>query len=187
MERTEIEQTLEEIDGLRRTTRQTLQTFWFPLVVFGALTLASTPFYRIGDGSAVGIFWMLAGPAGGIATGVHYGRREATVGLGRPAAAYIVVAVAMMATAFLLPVVTSGHLAEVISHFAVAAGYLGFAWIERDGRLAAIAAFMVAVPLVLLAVAPGVAGVATAAINGCVLLAMGVVFRRTQATVPPRP
>jgi len=88
VERSEIDQTLHEIDGLRRNTRRALQSSWFPLVLFGALALVASPLCLIGDGRAAGVFWALAGPAGGVATGVHYARREATIGVSRPAAPY---------------------------------------------------------------------------------------------------
>lgn len=180
MDRRDISQTIEAIDELRRDTRRALQSFWFPLALFGALTLLSAPFCAIADGRAVGLFWALAGPAGGIATSLHYARRETALGLSRPAAPYIVVAVGLMAGAFVLPALTTGDLQDVVSYFAVAAGYLGFAWIERDGRIAGIAAFIAAVPLVMLAVAPGSACLVTAVATGSVLVASGRWFHRSQ-------
>lgn len=186
MERSEINQTLDEIDGLKRDTRRVLQSFWFPVVLFGTLALVSSPLCLIGDGSGAAVFWALAGPAGGIATGVHYARRESTIGVSRPAAPHIVVAVGMMAGAFLLPALTSGDVQEVVSYFAVAAGYLGFAWIERELRIAGIAAVIAAVPLVMLAAAPGSACVVTAAVTGSIVLASGLSFRRSQTTTARR-
>ncbi|MGI8684477.1 MAG: hypothetical protein ACR2MO_05215 [Acidimicrobiales bacterium] len=181
MERTEIARTLEEIETLQRGTRQTLQSFWFPLVVFGAITLLSSPFFLAGDGSAGGLFWAVAGPAGGIVTGTYYARREDDLGISRPPAPYIVVAVGIMVGAFGLPLLTSGDLQQVVSNFAVAAGYLGFAAIERDARIAAIAAVIAIVPLAMLAIAPDSAGPVTAVVTGSVLLASGLSFRRSQA------
>lgn len=180
MNPSEIAQTLDQVEKLRRDTRRTLQSFSFPMVLFGALTLLSAPLFLIGDGGAVALFWALAGPAGGVATGVHYARREQTLGLSRCATPYIVVAVGIMAGAFLLPALTSGDLRDVVSNLAVAVGYLAFAVIERDGRIAGIAAVMAAVPLVLLALAPGLAGPVTAAVTGLILTASGLAFRRTQ-------
>ena len=180
MERSDITHTLEEIEGLRRNTRRELQSFWFPMVLFGALTLVAGPLCLIGDGDALGLYWALAGPTGGVAIGVYYVRREAALGLGRAAAPYIIVAGGLMAGAFLLPAFTSGDLQEVVSYFAVAAGYLGFAWIEREARIAGIAAVIAAVPLVMLAIAPGAACVVTAAVTGSIVLASGLAFRRTQ-------
>jgi positive regulator of sigma E activity len=180
MEPQAISETLQEIDTLRRETRSALQSFWFPLVLFGALTLVAAPLCRVDDGAALGLFWALAGPAGAIAVGAFYARRDNDIGLSRPAWPYILAAIGLMAGAFLLPLFTSGHLQEVVSTFAVAAGYLGFAVIERDARLAGVAAVLAAVPLVVLAVAPEVACTATAAATGSVLLASGLSFRRTQ-------
>lgn len=85
-----------------------------------------------------------------------------------------------MIGAFVLPLLVEGDARQVISNFAVAAGYLGFAWIERDGRIAAIAGVLAAVPLAALAIAPGLAGAITAAVSGSVLVASGVAFRRAQ-------
>lgn len=181
MERSDIARTIDEIDALRRDTRRALRSFWFPLVLFGALTLVGGIACLMGDGGAIGIYWAVAGPAGGIATGVHYARREAATGVSRPAAPYVVVAVGILAGAFILPALTSGDLQEVVSNFAVAAGYLAFAWIERDWRIAAIAVLLAAVPLATLALVPGSACVVTAAVTGTVVLASGVAFRRADA------
>lgn len=185
VERTVIARTLEEIDTLRGNTRRNLQSFWFPLVLFGTITLLSSPLFEVGDGTAVGLLWAVAGPAGGIATGIYYARRESEVGISRPAAPYVAVAVGIMAGAFLLPQLTSGDLQQVSSNFAVAAGYLCFALLERDVRVAGIAAVIAAVPLAMLAVAPDSAGLVTALVTGSVLLASGVAFRRTQAAAAP--
>lgn len=184
MERTEVARTLEEIGALRRDTRRALQAFWFPLLLFGTLTLVSSPLFAIADGSGVGLFWAVAGPAGGIATGVYYARRQHRLGLCRPASPYLAVAAGIVVGAFGLPLLVSGDLEAVVSNLAVAAGYLGFALIERDARIAAIAAVLGAVPLVMLAVAPGSAGLVTALVTGSVLVASGVAFRRSQAAAP---
>lgn len=186
MERSDITHTLEEIEGLRQNTRLALRSFWFPMTLFGAFTLVAGLLCLIGDGDALGVYWALAGPAGGIAIGAHYARREAALGLCRPAAPYIIVAIGLMAGAFLLPAFTSGDLQEVVSYFAVAAGHLGFAWIEREGRIAGIAAVIAAVPLVMLAIAPGAACVVTAAVTGSIVLASGLYFRRTQTATGRR-
>jgi hypothetical protein len=42
---TAARETLDAVSGLRRRTRRARQAFWFPLIIFGLLTLASGPLY----------------------------------------------------------------------------------------------------------------------------------------------
>ncbi len=54
--------TLASIRSTRERTRGDLQRYWFAAVVFGVLTLLSTPFFSIWGGAAVGLFWLVAAP-----------------------------------------------------------------------------------------------------------------------------
>jgi hypothetical protein len=71
---TTARETLDEVAGLRRRTRLARQAFWFPLILFGLLTLASGPLY-VGHPRPYGrilVFWLIAAPAAYIATGAFY-------------------------------------------------------------------------------------------------------------------
>jgi hypothetical protein len=71
----EAVETLRDVARLRRATRRSLGTPWFPLVYFGVLTMVSAPL--LGDGPAAGLIalWVLAGTLGMALTRRHYRRR----------------------------------------------------------------------------------------------------------------
>jgi hypothetical protein len=169
---------LRHVDSVRSQTRSLLRAFWFPLVVFGAITLASAVVQLVSSGPAVGLFWAVAGPVGGVAVGRYYRSRQLRLGLTRPARPYILTAIGIFVAAFALPMVTHGDLQEVVSTFAVAAGYLAFAWLERTGWLVLLALLMAAIPLTVLAAGVEHPGAVTAAVTGAALVATGVISRR---------
>src|SRR6185295_5042421 len=84
---------LRHIESVGRQTRDLLRAFWFPLVVFGAITLASALVQLAWPGAWVGLFWAVTGPLGGMAVGRFYRARELRLGLSRPALPYILTAV----------------------------------------------------------------------------------------------
>lgn len=170
---------LQHVESVRRQTRSLLHAFWFPLVVFGALTMASALVQWLWAGPAVGIYWAVAGLTGGVAVGLYYRSRELRVGLSTPPAPYILTAIGIMAGAFVLPAVTSGDLQQVVSTFAVAAGYLVFAWLDRSRTLAGLAAVMVVVPVLVLVSGVDHPGAVNAAAVGAVTLAAGLASRRS--------
>jgi hypothetical protein len=170
---------LDHVESLQRQTRSLLHAFWFPLVVFGALTLASAVVQWVWAGPAVGIYWAVAGLLGGAAVGLHYRSRELRLGLSTPATPYVLTAAGMMAGAFLLPGITSGDLQQVVSTFAVAAGYLVFAWLDRSRTLAGLAVVMALVPVVVLASGVDHPGALNAAAVGAVTLVAGLASRRS--------
>ncbi|MEA2826478.1 MAG: hypothetical protein QOG43_917 [Actinomycetota bacterium] len=169
---------LRHVESVRSQTRSLLRAFWFPLVVFGAITLASALVQWAWPGAAVGLFWALAGPVGGVTVGRFYQSRQLRLGLSRPARPYILTAIGIFVGAFALPILTHGDLQEVVSTFAVAAGYLAFAWLERTGWLVLLALLMAAIPLVVLAAGVDHPGAVTAAATGAALVATGVLSRR---------
>jgi len=67
--------TLRDLARLRRATRHSLGTPWFPLVYFGALTMASALLLADGPGAAVIALWVLGGALGMALTRRHYRRR----------------------------------------------------------------------------------------------------------------
>jgi hypothetical protein len=170
---------LRHVESVQREARTLLQAFWFPLVVFGAITVASAAVQWAWPGSAVGAFWAVAGPLGGIGVAWYYRTRGIRLGLSASPTPYVVTAVAILLGAFLLPMLTSGDLQEVVSVFAVAAGYLAFAWIDRSPTLAGLAVFMAVVPTLVLVGDLDHPGAVTAALTGAALLATGLASRRS--------
>ncbi len=171
---------LRHVESVGSQTRNLLRAFWFPLVVFGAITLASAVVHFAAPGAAVGLYWAVAGSIGGIAVGRYYRNRELRIGLSRPALPYILTAVGIFVGAFVLPMFTHGDLQEVVSAFAVAAGYLAFAWLERTGWLVLVALLMAAIPVAVLAAGVDHPGAVAAAATGAALLATGLVARRSR-------
>jgi hypothetical protein len=170
--------TLKEIDEVTRQTRAVVHPTWFPMVLFGAFGLASTPFCSIGGGLGVGLFWVVAGPVGGVLTARYYRRRALATGAGMRGGAYWAVAAGIFVAAWLAGASGSSRLETAGPMVAVALGYLLFARLERS-RITAICSAV----LGLLAVAVGIADPD----HGCVVLslAFGGVFTVTGLILRP--
>ncbi|MDQ3610740.1 MAG: hypothetical protein M4D85_03860 [Actinomycetota bacterium] len=186
MHKRQAAQTLGEVERLRRQARGDLQAFWFPLVVFGGLTLASAGVVLLAGPAALGLYWACAGPVGGAATGWHYYRRERELGLQGPAVPYGVTAAGILLGCFVVAGAGSaaGSEAAVVvgPPLVISAGYLVFARLERSLTLAALAAGLGAVPIGLWAVsADAHRTVLVAALAyGAVFLVSGLAYRRVQ-------
>ena len=164
--------TLRELDEVRLRTRAAVHPAWFPLVLFGALGLLSAPFCAIGDGLGVGLFWLAAGPAGGIATSFYYRKRALSLGAGVNGGPYWAVAAGIFVAAWVTGASGSERVETAGPMLAVALGYLAFAYMERSRAVAAVTGVLAAVAVVV-----GVTGVA----HGCLVLSLtfGVVFTAT--------
>lgn len=171
-------ETLEQVEGVRRSARSDLRAFWFPLVLFGSLTLLSAAVVALAGGEALAVYWPVAGTLGAVATGWYYHRREQRLGLLGPAGAYIATAVAILLGTNLAGGIGSqwgSGLAGAVGPAMVAAGgYFVFARLERSVILSALAAILLALAVgvalshtdaesatVFLAVASGVASLGT--------------------------
>jgi hypothetical protein len=126
---------LGEMRAIRRRARLARHAYWFPLVLFGLLTLASVPFYirrlpvsggvvRVGPGPGVlqsgflggaGLFeladgtayyWLGAMLLGITATVLWYRWRGNRIGLRTPARGYLITGLTLLALALLIPVVS---------------------------------------------------------------------------------
>lgn len=171
---------LHHVRSLQERTRHDLSSFWFPLVVFGVLTLVSVPFAVPDDGVAIAVFWAIAGPGGGAATGWYYHSLEQRLGVSRSGAPFVVTGGALIVAAFVLPAVTTGALQEVVSAFAVGAAYLVFAWLNRSPVLAVLGVVVMAIPGATLLAGMARPGPLVAATTGAVMLATGLVARRAE-------
>lgn len=142
LDREKAIQTVEKLELLKETTRTNLRGAWFPLVLFGLLTLLSAVVLAIWGGPALGPFWSVAGIGGGIVTGAFYRRRELKIGVTDAAAPYLITAAALFVAAFGLGMVggISGNdtLAFAGPPIAIALAYLVFAYLENQTSLALV-------------------------------------------------
>jgi len=118
MDRPEAAEMLYTAEHAGRTAREARRAFWFPLVVFGVITLLSSPLYRLPpphgssprlisqplgavslfaggwflrDPALVSLFWVLALPFGYAATVVYYRDRARRRGIAAPVGSYVAV------------------------------------------------------------------------------------------------
>ena len=174
MGRVEAEQTLEAVAGLRQRARADVRALWFPLVLFGLLTLLSV---LIGEatGNVSGLFWAAAGPAGAVVTAIYYSRCWDQVGVSGAGAAFFLTGVAILVGVFAFAALASAlgsqRAAALVPVLIVSAGYIVFAWLERSVFVA-----MIAVALCLVALALFAAGVSAQELRLVLALVYGVVF-----------
>lgn len=121
---------------------------------------------------AVALYWAVAGPAGGIATGAYAYRRSLWVGVAPSPLPYLVTAVAILVGASLTGALSSGSTRTTAPYLVVAVGFLVFAWLDRH-PVAAVAAVV--------ALVAAVAVVATGPVHGCAILSatFGLAFAST--------
>ena len=168
----EVAATLKQVDEVRRRTRAAVHPAWFPMLLFGVFGLASAPFCAIGHGTGQGLFWVIAGPVGGILTARHYHRRALATGAGVRGGPYWAVAAGIFAGAWLAGASDSPGVETAGPMVAVALGYLVFARLERSVPVAVCSGVLAAIVIV--------AAVADVS-HSCVVLALsfGTVFAGT--------
>jgi hypothetical protein len=135
---------LEEIDRLRRRTRESLGPPWLPLAYFGAVTMLSAPLVAVAGVAVLAPLWVLAGALGLIVMGRAQAHRSRARGLtGRSLGAWSI-GVAMLVGCIAAGVAVGraagqdgGVLAPIV---VVLAGYTGLGWLRRDARPVAVLA-----------------------------------------------
>jgi len=112
---------------LRRRTRAASRRYWFPLVVFGLITLGSTPLYvepsasgslsssfvggfLVSDPRRLSLYWVVATAMGYVATVLYYRWRDRRSGMVASVRPFVVTGVALFV---LLALVSPGGLALV--------------------------------------------------------------------------
>ncbi|MFN2609102.1 MAG: hypothetical protein ABR511_14615 [Acidimicrobiales bacterium] len=161
--------TLREVDEVRRRTRAAVHPAWFPLVLFGLLGLAATPFGFLGDGWGLGLFWLVAWPAGAYATRRHYHDRALGLGVCVEGGIYTVLGVAFFVAAWVVGATTRSAVGPML---VVAAAYLAFARLERSWPVAGVS-------IALGAAVAAVAARHTAHPDAVLTLAFGLAFTTT--------
>ena len=66
---TQADQTLRELEAVRRQTRRRLEGMAYPLVLFGSLSLIAAVVSALFGPGAQALFWAIAAPIGGVAVG----------------------------------------------------------------------------------------------------------------------
>jgi hypothetical protein len=123
-----------------------LASVWFPLVVFGGLTLASAGAAASGGGAALGVFWVVASPLGLVLVWRHYARRSRRIGIAAPGghamfALGAALAVGTFAAGALFPPTGPAY--------TLAAGYLVMGRVARSRTMTLLGAATAAVTLAL--------------------------------------
>lgn len=180
----EAARTLESVRHTRAVTRGQLRSYWFALIVFGALTMLSAPFFSISDGAGVALFWLVAAPAGTFAVARHQCAQTLAAGAHRPARPYMITAATLIAACFALGVTGGATDEQDLANFgpplAVAVAYLVFAWLERSIALAVLATGLAALTIALAAADVEHAAQILALTYGASFLTLGLIARATR-------
>ena len=171
----ELATTLRQVDDVRRRTRAAVHPVWFPMLLFGLLGLASIPFALAGDGLGTALFWLVAGPAGGMATSRHYRNRALSVGAGMRGRAHGAIGAAIFFGAWAGGALTHSATAPML---AIAAGYLGFAYLEKSWPVAAVAAALAGAAAVVALTDPARGDIILALVFGLAFTGTGLLLRR---------
>ena len=135
----ELAAILRQVEAVRQRTRAAAHPVWFPMLLFGLLGLASIPFGFVGDGLGSGLFWLVAAPAGGVATSRYYRNRAGSIGVGMRGRPYWILGAAIFVAAWVGGALTGSAAAPML---AVAVGYVGLARLERSWPVAGVAALL---------------------------------------------
>jgi hypothetical protein len=171
-----------EVHRVRRRTRARASVMWFPLLLFGALSLVSALVVVRYGGRALGPYWMVAGPAGGIATAIASWRRGSRLGVSVPGAPYAAAAAFILVGASLAGWAGDALGKHLISaagpSLVVSMGYLLFARLERSPALTGVAAGLAVLTVGVLATGIGPESMAAilAVIHGAVFVATGLIL-----------
>ena len=170
--RDDLAVTLQHVEEVRRRTRAAVHPASFPLLLFGTFGLASTPFCAIGGGLGVGLFWLVAGPVGGMVTARYYRRRALETGAAMRPGPYWAVGAGIFVAAFAAGASGSPRMESAGPMLAVALGYMAFARLERSWPVGAVSGVLAIVALGVGIADPG---------HSCVILSLtfGVAFTAT--------
>jgi len=172
--------TLRQLDEVRQRTRAAVHPAWFPMLLFGTLGLASIPFGFIGHGAGSGLFWLVAGPAGGYATARYYRNRAFSVGAGVRGRTYTVLGVAIFVAAWGSGMATRSAAGPML---AVAVGYLGFARLERSWPVAVVSVVLGVAAVVVAVTDPAHGDVVLSLVFGLAFTTTGLLLRRRDPVV----
>jgi hypothetical protein len=174
-EEVELAITLRHVEDVRQQTRAAVHPVWFPMLLFGVLGLASIPFALAGGGHGTALFWLVAGPAGGIATSRHYRRRAMSLGAGMRGGAYVLIGTAIFFGAWIGGALTDS---STVPMLAIAAGYLGFAYLEKSWPVALVATALAGSTVVVALTDPSRGDLILMLVFGLAFTGTGLLLRR---------
>lgn len=164
---------LSDLGRLRKQARSIRHAYWLPLVLFGLVIGASSPFYLVtlpspaggviwtetgtlaafngmfdGNPTALAVYWLFTIGAGLYLTRLWYLRHGRQVGLMTPARGFVIAGVAVGALVIVLPMVAllPGDLVVrgTLPFLIIAATLWVLAWAERSRALLLVAAIFTA-------------------------------------------
>jgi hypothetical protein len=181
MDASTAREALQYAEAARRRARQDVGIAWFPLVLFGTLTLASIAVAR--PASEAQTYWLIAGPIGGATVALYAYRRGGQRGVEGRAVWYVITAIALMlaalGSAWIAGPIGLPWLARFGPPLVVAAGYIAFARIERSFVVAIVAAALLVVTgaMALLGLSSADAGIALTLLYGVAFVTTGLALR----------
>jgi hypothetical protein len=184
MDRTEATQLIDEVEKQRGRARKALGAFWFPLVVFGGIALFGALVTATAAPPVIFALWIVAWPAGMVATAIYYSRRVNRIGLGAPPLPFVIVGLSLGVSAFLLGWFgRDTRLGYAGPLFVIGAGYLAFAWLQRSMLQGGLALALVVAAIFFAVVQPPHAGSLSLAFFGLASLVVGAWNLRQSASV----
>lgn len=178
METQTARELISDVEGIRRRSRARASTMWFPLVLFGTLSVASAGVVLAYGGDALGLYWWVVGPVAGVATAAHAMWRGRRVGVETRWGPYVALGVTILAGTSAMgaggALVGWPMMSAVGPSLVVSGGLVLFAYLERSPLLG-----MLAVLLAVLAVLLPIGGVGAEPAAALLAVVYGVVFVTT--------
>ena len=183
MERTEAQQLIGDVEKQRGRARKALGVFWFPLVVFGGIALFGALVTATAAPPVIFALWVVAWPAGMVATAIYYGRRVHRIGLSAPPLPFILTGLCLGLGAGLLGWLgRDTRIGYAGPLFVIGAGYTAFAWLQRSLLEGALALALVVAAVFFSVVQPPHAGSLSLAFFGPASLLVGAWNLRQNAS-----
>jgi hypothetical protein len=173
----------------RKRARDDMGRPWLALVLLASLSVVSLSLTDAAA-SALGLFWVFAGPLGAGAIALYAYRRNRSSGIDSSPLAYVAITVGLLVLAY-----TAGKIgfafgipavARFGPAFVVAAGYLALAWIERSWMVAAVSFALLAVTVAIMGfdLSPQQSKALLFGLYGVTLLAVGFGMRVGRQQLP---
>jgi hypothetical protein len=144
MDRANAEQLIGAVKEQRLRARKVVGAYWFPMVLFGCIALVAAITLELGAPERILALWIVAAPAGIVATSIYYGLRTHRIGLSAPALPFILTGLGIAVGASFLGWLgrdsAIGYAGPIL---VIGAGYLVFAWLERSLLAGAFAVALV--------------------------------------------
>lgn len=170
----EAAETLRRVADVRQGTRRLINAAWFPMLLWGSIVLVSAPITLAPDW-AIGVYWLLAAPAGLLLTFRYFRRRALEHGLGtRNWRVYRGLGVAIAVACAALGAAGSEIVSAVGPMYAVALGVLGFAALSRVALYAWAALALIGAATLIVVADPADPILVAALAEGVLLLAAGL-------------